>query len=70
MMVAYRQLSLVAHEPVNPNPVMLIDEFMVDLYSLGPDLLTQLWDYTTEKKSQPKAVALSPFSLVQANANM
>jgi len=49
---------------------LLIDEFMVDLYSLGPDLLTQLWDYTTEKKSQPKAVALSPFSLVQANANM
>ncbi|GAN04271.1 conserved hypothetical protein [Mucor ambiguus] len=46
------------------------DEFMVDLYSLGPELLTQLWDYTTEKRSQPKAIALSPFSLVQANANM
>lgn len=41
-----------------------IDEFVVDLYSLGPDLLTQLWEFT-EKKS--KSVALSPFSLVQAN---
>ncbi|KAG1451910.1 hypothetical protein G6F56_007961 [Rhizopus delemar] len=40
------------------------DEFVVDLYSLGPDLLTQLWEFT-EKKS--KSVALSPFSLVQAN---
>jgi hypothetical protein len=43
---------------------------MVDLYSLGPELLSQLWDYTTEKRSLPKAIALSPFSLVQANANI
>ncbi|KAI9281815.1 yeats family-domain-containing protein [Sporodiniella umbellata] len=40
------------------------EEFVVDLYSLGPELLTQLWEFT-EKKS--KSVALSPFSLVQAN---
>ncbi|KAI8647072.1 yeats family-domain-containing protein [Parasitella parasitica] len=46
------------------------DEFMFDLYSLGPELLSQLWDYTVEKQSQQKATALSPFSLVQANANM
>jgi len=43
---------------------------MVDLYSLGPELLTQLWDYTTEKKSQSNTAALSPFSLMQANATM
>lgn len=43
----------------------LIEKFVVDLYSLGPDLITQLWDIT-EKKSKSSA-ALSPFSLVQAN---
>ncbi|KAG0767842.1 hypothetical protein G6F57_002844 [Rhizopus arrhizus] len=41
------------------------DEFVIDLYSLGPDLLTQLWEFT-EKKSK-SSVILSPFSLVQAN---
>jgi hypothetical protein len=46
----------------------LIDEFMVDLYSLGPELLNQLWEYT-ERKTQNSCV-LSPFSLVQANTNM
>ncbi|CEP12758.1 hypothetical protein [Parasitella parasitica] len=46
------------------------DEFMFDLYSLGPELLSQLWDYTAEKQLQQKTTALSPFSLVQANANI
>lgn len=44
------------------------EEFVVDLYSLGPDLLNQLWDYT-ERKMYTKP-ALSPFSLVQANTSM
>ncbi|KAI9247106.1 hypothetical protein EDC94DRAFT_626495 [Helicostylum pulchrum] len=45
------------------------DEFIVDLYSLGPELLNQLWDYT-ERKKMSSRTALSPFSLVQANTIM
>lgn len=43
---------------------------MVDLYSLGPDLLNQLWDYTEKKKMSSSRTVLSPFSLVQANTMM
>ncbi|KAI9475666.1 MAG: yeats family-domain-containing protein [Benjaminiella poitrasii] len=43
------------------------DEFVVDLYSLGPELLDLLWNYT-EKKMMSSSH--SPFSLVQANTNM
>ncbi|KAI7873292.1 uncharacterized protein EV154DRAFT_528370 [Mucor mucedo] len=46
------------------------DEFVVDLYSLGPDLLSQLWDYTEKKKMSSSRTVLSPFSLVQANTMM
>lgn len=45
-----------------------LEEFMVDLYTLGPDLLSKLWDYT-ETKMNFRPV-LSPFSLVQANTAM
>jgi hypothetical protein len=43
---------------------------MVDLYSLGPELLNQLWDYTENKIQSQSSFVLSPFSLVQANTNM
>lgn len=43
---------------------------MVDLYSLGPELLNQLWDYTESKMQSQSSHVLSPFSLVQANTNM
>lgn len=44
------------------------DEFIVDLYSLGPELLSMLWDYT-EKRMVNQPSAISPFSLVQANTS-
>ncbi|KAI8890782.1 yeats-domain-containing protein [Backusella circina FSU 941] len=47
------------------------DEFVFDLYSLGPKLLNQLWEYTERSMSPSMFTAtttLSPFSLVQANA--
>ncbi|KAI8986421.1 class I glutamine amidotransferase-like protein [Pilobolus umbonatus] len=46
------------------------DEFVVDLYSLGPELLTLLWDYTEKKMSTQATSAISPFSLVQANTSI
>lgn len=51
------------------NLLIILDEFIVDLYSLGPELLNQLWDYTERKKMYSRTV-LSPFSLVQANTIM
>ncbi|KAI7901160.1 yeats family-domain-containing protein [Cokeromyces recurvatus] len=46
------------------------DEFVVDLYSLGPDLLNLLWDYTEKRTNPHNPSILSPFSLVQANTNI
>ncbi|KAI8091017.1 uncharacterized protein B0P05DRAFT_528416 [Gilbertella persicaria] len=46
------------------------DEFMVDLYSLGPELLNLLWEYTENKTQLQNTTEMSPFSLVQANTNM
>ncbi|KAI8328663.1 hypothetical protein BD560DRAFT_457136 [Blakeslea trispora] len=46
------------------------DEFVVDLYSLGPDLLNRLWQYTEHKLRTRNVTQISPFSLVEANTNM
>ncbi|KAI8349653.1 hypothetical protein EDC96DRAFT_448462 [Choanephora cucurbitarum] len=46
------------------------DEFVVDLYSLGPDLLNRLWQYTENKLRTKNRTEMSPFSLVEANTNM
>jgi hypothetical protein len=53
--------------------IFFLDEFVFDLYALGPKLLNQLWDYTERSMSPSMSTAtttLSPFSLVQANVRL
>ncbi|KAI8889931.1 hypothetical protein K501DRAFT_237511 [Backusella circina FSU 941] len=43
------------------------DEFIVDLYSLGPDLLNSLWEYTENNLSPHPPSVSSPLALLQAH---
>ncbi|KAI8981679.1 hypothetical protein BDF20DRAFT_911943 [Mycotypha africana] len=47
------------------------EEFMLDLYSLGPELLNILWDFTEKKtdSSTKSSMILSPFSMAQATSS-